>query len=240
MFTSSAFAPLRTCSSATSTAASTSPDSTSDQSAPTPSVRPLPDHHEARVGPDLEGLEPAPPDPRLADGRTASGDSSTAAAIWRTCSGVVPQQPPTTLTSRPRRTRGVSARVGRLLVVLSHRVRQTGVRVAGHVGVGDPRELLEERPHLARAEEQLTPTRSGSACSTEIQNASAVWPERLRPLRSIAVNESQSGTPVRRRRPRRWPPSRSACRRSSPRGAGRRLPRRARSAPRTSPAPGRT
>ena len=35
---------------------------------------------------------------------------------------------------------------------------------------------------------------NGSACSTEIQNASDVWPERLRPLLSIAVNESQSGS----------------------------------------------
>ena len=42
--------------------------------------------------------------------------------------------------------------------------------------------------------EQLTPTTSGSACSTEIQNASTVWPERFRPDRSIAVNEIQSGS----------------------------------------------
>ena len=35
---------------------------------------------------------------------------------------------------------------------------------------------------------------NGSACSTEIQNASEVCPERLRPLLSIAVNESQSGS----------------------------------------------
>ena len=35
---------------------------------------------------------------------------------------------------------------------------------------------------------------NGSACSTEIQNASDVWPERLRPLRSIEVNESHSGS----------------------------------------------
>ena len=39
----------------------------------------------------------------------------------------------------------------------------------------------------------MTPTINGRACSTDTQNASAVWPERLRPLRSIAVNESQSG-----------------------------------------------
>ena len=41
--------------------------------------------------------------------------------------------------------------------------------------------------------EQLTPTISGRACSTDVQNASTVWPERLRPLLSIAVKEIQSG-----------------------------------------------
>ncbi len=42
--------------------------------------------------------------------------------------------------------------------------------------------------------EQFTPTISGSACSIEVQNASTVWPERLRPLRSTAVKEIQSGS----------------------------------------------
>ena len=42
--------------------------------------------------------------------------------------------------------------------------------------------------------EQLTPTISGRACSTETQNASDVCPERFRPLRSIAVKEIQSGS----------------------------------------------
>jgi hypothetical protein len=42
--------------------------------------------------------------------------------------------------------------------------------------------------------EQLTPTTSGLACSIDVQNASTVWPERLRPLLSTAVNESQSGS----------------------------------------------
>ena len=45
----------------------------------------------------------------------------------------------------------------------------------------------------AAPSEQFTPTISGFACSTESQNASTVWPERLRPLLSIAVNESHSG-----------------------------------------------
>src|SRR2546421_484907 len=46
----------------------------------------------------------------------------------------------------------------------------------------------------AAPSEQFTPTTSGCACSTETQNASAVCPERLRPLLSTAVNESQSGS----------------------------------------------
>ena len=45
----------------------------------------------------------------------------------------------------------------------------------------------------AAPSEQLTPTISGSACSTDAQNASTVWPERLRPLASIAVNDTQRG-----------------------------------------------
>ena len=35
---------------------------------------------------------------------------------------------------------------------------------------------------------------SGSACSTDAQNASTVWPERFRPLWSIAVKQIQRGT----------------------------------------------
>jgi hypothetical protein len=35
---------------------------------------------------------------------------------------------------------------------------------------------------------------NGSACSTDTQNASDVWPERFRPLLSIAVKQSQSGS----------------------------------------------
>ena len=46
----------------------------------------------------------------------------------------------------------------------------------------------------AAPSEQLTPMKSGSACSTEMLKASMVCPERLRPLLSTAVNESQSGS----------------------------------------------
>ncbi len=42
--------------------------------------------------------------------------------------------------------------------------------------------------------EQLTPTIRGSACSIEVQNASIVWPESVRPLRSTMVTEIQRGS----------------------------------------------
>jgi len=38
------------------------------------------------------------------------------------------------------------------------------------------------------------PTATGRACSTEVQNASTVWPERLRPLRSTMLTEITSGS----------------------------------------------
>ena len=43
------------------------------------------------------------------------------------------------------------------------------------------------------------PTTTGSACSIEVQNASTVWPERVRPLRSTTVTLIQSGRLGRRR-----------------------------------------
>src|SRR5207248_1451844 len=62
-------------------------------------VRPLADDDEAGVRADHERLEAAEGgEPRLAG--TCLGDSpSVASRMARTCSGVVPQQPPTTLTS---------------------------------------------------------------------------------------------------------------------------------------------
>ena len=41
---------------------------------------------------------------------------------------------------------------------------------------------------------QFTPTLNGSACATEIQNASIVCPDSVRPLRSVIVTEIMSGT----------------------------------------------
>jgi len=41
---------------------------------------------------------------------------------------------------------------------------------------------------------QLMPTDSGSAWATEIQKASIVWPESVRPLRSVIVTDSMRGS----------------------------------------------
>ena len=43
--------------------------------------------------------------------------------------------------------------------------------------------------------EQLMPAANGSACSIEVQKASTVWPDRLRPLRSTIVTEMNRGSP---------------------------------------------
>ena len=40
---------------------------------------------------------------------------------------------------------------------------------------------------------QLMPTVSGRACITLVQNASTVWPERVRPLLSVMVTEIMIG-----------------------------------------------
>ena len=41
---------------------------------------------------------------------------------------------------------------------------------------------------------QFMPTLSSGMCETEIQNASTVWPESVRPLRSTMVTETMTGT----------------------------------------------
>ena len=154
MLTSSALAPLRTCSSATSTAASRS--SGLDERAESRRaghVRPLADHHEAGVRPDLERLETAPAWPRLAyrdrprrDALDARGD--LADVLRRRPAAAADDVDEPVLREGPQEAAGVTG----LLVVLAHRVREAGVRVAGDVRVGGAREVLEERAHLARAE----------------------------------------------------------------------------------------
>ena len=78
---------------------------------------------------------------------------STAVAIRAMCSGVVPQQPPTPLTSPSSANPRSSAAVrSGSLVVAAEGVRQPRVRVADHGDRGALRELVQVRAHLLGAE----------------------------------------------------------------------------------------
>ena len=116
-------------------------------------VRPLSDHHEPRVGADLERLETAPASPADACRdrpwrHPLDRGRDLADVLGRRAAAPADDVDEAVLGEAAE----VAARVARLLVVLPHRVRQARVRVAGHVRVGDARELLEERAHLARAQ----------------------------------------------------------------------------------------
>ena len=81
-----------------------------------------------------------------------------ASAIAAMCSAVVPQQPPTMLTSplvanSPR----TSGHVARRLVVLAEGVGEPGVGVGGDEAVGDPRQLGDVGPQLLGAERAVEP-----------------------------------------------------------------------------------
>ena len=155
MFTSIRFAPPRTCSSATSTAARVVAGL--DQAAEARragDVRALADQHEARVGRDRERLEAAEARRAASLGGTASGLSPRDGVRDRTRvlgrraaarADDVQEAVARELVQERRRD------VGRL-VVAAERVRQAGVRVRRRQAGRDPRQLGDVRPHLARAE----------------------------------------------------------------------------------------
>ena len=100
MFTSSRFAPLRTCSSATPTAASQLPAFTSVRNffEPVTLVR-SPIIWKFESGRTVSASIPERCVKRSRGGAMRRGSRlRTASAIARMCAGVVPQQPPTTLT----------------------------------------------------------------------------------------------------------------------------------------------
>ena len=154
MFTSSAFAPFRTCSSATSTASSRSPASTSDRNRaePVTFVR-SPTITNPVSGPISNGSSPLQ---RVRGSRRGhrprrdpvDGRGDLADVLRRRPAAAADDVDEPVLGERAQEP----ARVARLLVVLAHRVRETRVRVAGDVRVRDAGEILEERPHLGRAE----------------------------------------------------------------------------------------
>ncbi len=114
-------------------------------------VRALADHHKARVRPDLERLEAAEARPSLSTGDTSRGQTPSHV---RDGHDVVRRRPAATaddvdepfLRELAQRSAGVPGE----LVVLPHRIREAGIGVAGDEGRRDPREVLDERPHLGR------------------------------------------------------------------------------------------
>ena len=99
MLTSRRFAPPRTCSSATSTAPWRSPASIvrRKRAEPVTFVR-SPIITKPVSGPSSNGSRPLNRVRGRCCGTRRGGRPATAAAIRRVCSGVVPQQPPTTFT----------------------------------------------------------------------------------------------------------------------------------------------
>src|SRR5215469_1283860 len=143
MLTSSRLAPPRTCSRATSTAAWLSSASISRRNLAEPAtlVR-SPIITNPVSGPISKVSSPLNLVLVRAGGMMRGGSPATAAAMWATCSGVVPQQ---------RRC------LGRLLVIAAERVGQAGVRVAADIRASQPGKFLDMRAHLGRAERAVHP-----------------------------------------------------------------------------------
>ena len=243
MFTSIRFAPPRTCSSATSTAAPKSPASISrrKRAEPVTFVR-SPIRTKPVSSVIANGSSPLNRGTRR---RAGTGLRLQAAHRRRDRRGV--------------RRRRAAARAGDVqeavvrevaqqrrghvggLVVAAEGVRQAGVRVRGDEARRDAGELRDVRPQLARAER---------AVDADDQRVGVLdrRPERLdrlpaqRPARQVddRDRDPERELAARPRAPRRSRPSRSACRRSSRSAAGRPRRRRGRgSARRTTRAPGR-
>ena len=116
-------------------------------------VRALADHHEARVGADLERLEPAEAGTRrpfrdLSRGLSLDHVRNRPDVLGRRPAAAADDVDEAFARERAEQLGGLV----RLLVVAAERVRQPCVRVRARVRAGEPRELGDVRPHLLRAE----------------------------------------------------------------------------------------
>ena len=71
---------------------------------------------------------------------------------------------------------------------------EAGVGIGHDQRVGDRGQRGEMRPQLRRAERAIEPDGDRLGVATDAQKASTVWPERLRPERSVSVIEIISGS----------------------------------------------
>ncbi len=161
-------------------------------------VRPLPHHHEARLRPDRERLQARPPRrlSRVTEPRAwrkafdCGGDRRD--VLGRRSAATADRVDQPALCELPQQRR----RLGRLLVVAAERIRQarhsdSTRRARPPRGPTRPARRASRSP----PREQLIATASRPACSIEAQNASTVWPDSVRPLRSTTVSETTSGNP---------------------------------------------
>ena len=245
MFTSRRLAPPRTCSSATSTApAEVVGLDEPPEARRAGDVRPLADHHEAGVGPDLERLQPAEARRRtslrdLPRGQSLGQGHDGLDVLGRRAAAAADEvhEP-----VRARTRAGSGSCPSGSSSCAPNSFGRPAFGMARDVRRRDAREVLDERPHLLRAERAVD-------ADDERLRVLDRRPERLDRLpREVAPAQVDrrerdperqlAAPPPARRRSR---PSRSACRRSSRSAAGRRRPRRARpSARRTPRAPRRT
>ena len=143
----------------------------------------------------VERLQTAQAAGRRDAGQRPRREPATARAMARICSGVVPQQPPTMLTKPLRRefapgsrpSAAASRHIRRRHSAGRHSDRRTRrCRRCARVPRCTGRSCL---PPSA----QLSPTTAGRACRMEFQNASVVWPDRVRPEASVIVPETMMG-----------------------------------------------
>ncbi len=124
------------------------------------------------------------------------GRSLTACAMAAMCSGVVPQQPPAMLTkpdcanspSSDEVISGVSSKPVSLIGFGRPALGYTQM-AASHTRESS---AMYGRINAAPSA-QFNPMVIGFACRTEFQNASTVWPERMRPEASVTVPDTMTG-----------------------------------------------
>ena len=196
MFTSSRFAPPRTCSSATSTAAPKSPASISrrNRAEPVTFVR-SPIRTNPVSSADLERLEPA--EARHAAARRDApglepahrrGDRARCARASSRSS-----EPATFRNPSCAKSRSSAAVTSARLVVAAEGVRQAGVRMRGDEARRDAGELGDVRPHLARAERAVDADDQRVGVLDRRPERLDRLPASVRPDRSTIVTEIQSG-----------------------------------------------
>ena len=157
----------------------------------------LADVDEQRVRADVERLQAGQAQRRFQlRAARAARRLRPPSAMAAMCAGVVPQQPPTML-SKPelRPVADVRRPSLRRLVVVAEGVGQAGVGVGGDEA-RRPCATVPRRTGAARSapSAQLRPMDSGRAWRSEFQNASAVWPDSVRPEASVMVPEIITGS----------------------------------------------